>query len=44
MQRRTLIHRSLAASALVLGGSFAAQPAVAQGAWPTGKPITYMVP
>ena len=44
MQRRTLIQRSLAASALLLGASFAAAPALAQGGWPTGKPITYLVP
>ncbi|MBS0505773.1 MAG: tripartite tricarboxylate transporter substrate binding protein [Proteobacteria bacterium] len=44
MQRRTLIHRSLAASAVLLGSAFAMQPAAAQGAWPTGKAITYLVP
>ena len=44
MQRRTLIHRSLAASALLLGGGFATRPAAAQGSWPTGKAITYLVP
>ncbi len=44
MQRRTLIHRSIAASALLLGASLATAPAMAQGTWPTGKAITYMVP
>ena len=44
MHRRTLVHRSLAVSALVLGGAFAALPAAAQGTWPTGKAITYLVP
>ena len=44
MQRRTLIHRSLAASAVLLGSAFAMLPAAAQSAWPTGKAITYMVP
>ncbi|MDR0226411.1 MAG: tripartite tricarboxylate transporter substrate binding protein [Burkholderiaceae bacterium] len=44
MQRRTLIQHSLAAGALLLGASFAAAPALAQGNWPTGKPITYLVP
>lgn len=40
MQRRTLIHTALAATAGALG----AAPAWAQGAWPTGKAITYVVP
>ena len=44
MQRRTLIQRSLAASSLLLAGAFAAMPAAAQGDWPTGKAITYLVP
>lgn len=44
MQRRTSIHRLLAASALLLGGACAVLPAAAQGNWPTGKAITYMVP
>ncbi|MBS0390347.1 MAG: tripartite tricarboxylate transporter substrate binding protein [Proteobacteria bacterium] len=44
MQRRTLIHRSLAASALLLGGAFVTMPTAAQGSWPTGKAITYVVP
>ncbi|HRL97905.1 MAG TPA: tripartite tricarboxylate transporter substrate-binding protein, partial [Acidovorax sp.] len=44
MQRRTLIHRSLAASAVLLGCAFAVLPAAAQSSWPTGKAITYMVP
>lgn len=44
MQRRTLIHRSIAASALLLGSAFALLPAAAQGSWPTGKAITYLVP
>ena len=44
MQRRTLIHRSLAASAVLLGSAFAMLPAAAQSTWPTGKAITYMVP
>lgn len=44
MQRRTLIQCSLSAGALLLGAGFAAAPALAQGSWPTGKPITYLVP
>ena len=39
MQRRTLIHTALAATA----AAFGALPALAQG-WPGGKPITYVVP
>lgn len=38
MQRRTLIH---AAAASLAAGTL---PAFAQGAWPTGKAITYLVP
>ena len=44
MQRRTLLQSTLAASALLLGTSLVAAPALAQGNWPTGKPITYLVP
>jgi len=44
MQRRTLIRRSLDASTLLLGTALAALPAWAQGSWPTGKAITYLVP
>ncbi len=40
MQRRTLIHTAIAAAAGALG----AFSALAQGAWPTGKAITYVVP
>ncbi|MES2364008.1 MAG: tripartite tricarboxylate transporter substrate binding protein [Pseudomonadota bacterium] len=40
MQRRTLIHTAIAATA----GSFATLTAFAQGTWPTGKAITYVVP
>ncbi|WP_395056899.1 Bug family tripartite tricarboxylate transporter substrate binding protein [Polaromonas sp.] len=40
MQRRTLIHTAIAAAASALSAS----PAWAQGAWPTGKAITYVVP
>lgn len=40
MQRRTLIQNALAATAAGFGGL----PAFAQGGWPTGKPITYVVP
>ncbi len=40
MQRRTLIHTAIAATAAGLG----AMPAFAQGAWPSGKAITYVVP
>ncbi len=40
MQRRTLIHTALAAAASTLP----TLSAWAQGAWPTGKAITYMVP
>ncbi|MBO9515872.1 MAG: tripartite tricarboxylate transporter substrate binding protein [Variovorax sp.] len=43
MQRRTLIQRAIAAG-LLAGGAFATLPALAQGNWPTGKPITYLVP
>ena len=39
MQRRILISSFIAASAAALG-----LPAMAQGNWPTGKAITYMVP
>ena len=41
MHRRTMIRRSLAASAVLLLGPIAA---MAQGSWPTGKAITYLVP
>lgn len=44
MQRRTLIQRSIAAGAALLGSAFAVLPAAAQGTWPTGKAITYVVP
>lgn len=44
MQRRTLLQSTLATSALLLGASLVAAPALAQGSWPTGKPITYLVP
>lgn len=40
MQRRTLIQSALAAAASAAIG----MPAFAQGNWPTGKNITYMVP
>ena len=40
MHRRTVIHAALAATATGLG----TLPAFAQGSWPTGKAITYMVP
>src|SRR5689334_21901468 len=43
MQARHLIRRSLVASVL-LAGAFAVLPAAAQGSWPTGKAITYVVP
>lgn len=39
MQRRTLIHGALATLAAAGGPT-----ARAQGSWPTGKPITYLVP
>ncbi|KAF1044870.1 Bug family tripartite tricarboxylate transporter substrate binding protein [Xylophilus sp.] len=42
MRRRTFIH---AAAAAVLAASLPIAPAAfAQGSWPTGKPITYLVP
>ncbi|MFN4118115.1 Bug family tripartite tricarboxylate transporter substrate binding protein [Acidovorax sp.] len=41
MHRRTLIHTAALAAAL---GGLASVPAAAQGNWPTGKPITYVVP
>lgn len=40
MQRRTLLTTALAATA----GGLSTLPAFAQGSWPTGKPITYLVP
>ncbi|HVL45601.1 MAG TPA: tripartite tricarboxylate transporter substrate-binding protein, partial [Acidovorax sp.] len=40
MQRRTLV-RSFA---LAAAGALMALPATAQNAWPTGKPISYVVP
>lgn len=40
MQRRTLV-RSFA---LAAAGALMALPAMAQNAWPTGKPISYVVP
>jgi tripartite-type tricarboxylate transporter receptor subunit TctC len=42
MQRRTLIHTAALAAAAF--STFVSLPATAQGTWPTGKPITYMVP
>lgn len=45
MQRRTLIRDSFAASTLLLGSALLTSlPAMAQGSWPTGKAITYVVP
>ena len=45
MQRRTLIKSSLAAaSALLLGSALTPLPVAAQGNWPAGKAITYLVP
>ncbi|GKS96362.1 MULTISPECIES: tripartite tricarboxylate transporter substrate binding protein [unclassified Acidovorax] len=41
MQRRTFIAAAAAAAA---AGSFIGLPAFAQGTWPTGKTITYLVP
>ena len=43
MPARKLIRRSLVAT-LLLYSAFAALPAAAQGNWPTGKAITYVVP
>ena len=40
MQRRTLIHTAALAAAVGLAGL----PAAAQGTWPTGKTISYVVP
>ena len=40
MQRRTLIHTAALAAAV----GFISLPAAAQGTWPTGKPISYVVP
>jgi tripartite-type tricarboxylate transporter receptor subunit TctC len=42
MQRRTLIHT--AALAAVACSAIFSLPAAAQGTWPPGKPITYIVP
>lgn len=41
MNRRNMVFRAFAACAVALG---AGMPALAQGGWPTAKPITYMVP
>lgn len=41
MQRRTLIRTALASS---IASSLVSLPAFAQGGWPTGKAITYLVP
>ena len=41
MQRRTLIHTAALAAAC---SAILSLPAAAQGTWPTGKAITYMVP
>jgi hypothetical protein len=43
MQRRTLLQSTLAASALLLGTSLSPHRP-GRGNWPTGKPITYLVP
>jgi tripartite-type tricarboxylate transporter receptor subunit TctC len=43
MQARKLVRRSLLTT-LLLAGACAALPAAAQGNWPTGKAITYVVP
>ncbi|RZJ15523.1 MAG: tripartite tricarboxylate transporter substrate binding protein [Acidovorax sp.] len=40
MQRRTFIHTAALAAAV----GFIGLPAAAQGTWPTGKPISYVVP
>ncbi len=42
MQRRTLIHTAALVAAAF--STLVSLPATAQGTWPTGKPITYMVP
>ena len=42
MQRRTLIHSAALAAAAC--SALISLPAAAQGTWPTGKAITYMVP
>lgn len=42
MQRRTLLHTAALVAAAV--STLASLPTAAQGTWPTGKPITYMVP
>lgn len=42
MQRRTLIHSAALAAAAC--SALIGLPAAAQGTWPTGKAITYMVP
>lgn len=44
MQRRTLIRHTLATGTVLLAGALTSLPATAQGAWPTAKPITYVVP
>jgi tripartite-type tricarboxylate transporter receptor subunit TctC len=41
MQRRTLVHTAALAAAC---SAFISLPAAAQGTWPTGKAITYVVP
>lgn len=44
MKRRTLIHTALVATVTVSATGFGTLSAFAQGTWPTGKAITYMVP
>lgn len=44
MLRRTLIHRTIAGSALLSTAGLAGTAAFAQASWPTGKAITYLVP
>ena len=46
MQRRTFVHRSTLAAftAIAAASSLLAVPVAAQGTWPTGKAISYMVP
>ena len=46
MQRRTFVHKSTLAAftAIAAASSLLVAPVAAQGTWPTGKAISYMVP
>jgi len=44
MQRRTLIQHAIVTGTLVAAAALPAGTALAQGNWPTGKAVTYVVP